>query len=100
MKTIIPDALSQSSANALAAPSHEEIATRAEALWRQRGCPQARDDEIWLEAERQLCNPPCLERDRIALADPRFDFNRKSDDLMSELEDRFPGQTGRETTSL
>jgi len=84
-------------------PSHDEIATRAEALWREKGCPQGCDDELWLEAERQLCRSPDLEgkeRGRIALADPRFDFNRKSDDLMEELKERFPGQTGKETTSL
>ena len=37
---------------------------------------------------------------RIALAHPRFDFDRKSDDLMEELNERFPGKIGRETTSL
>jgi len=34
--------------------SHAEISRRAEELWRQYGCPQGRDEEIWLEAERQL----------------------------------------------
>ena len=34
--------------------SHEEIARRAEELWRQGGCPDGRDDEFWFEAERQL----------------------------------------------
>jgi hypothetical protein len=34
--------------------SHDVIARRAEELWRQYGCPQGRDEEIWLEAERQL----------------------------------------------
>ncbi|MCE0498172.1 MAG: DUF2934 domain-containing protein [Methylacidiphilales bacterium] len=94
---------SVSSAAVVLAPSHDEIATRAEALWREKGCPQGCDDELWLEAERQLCRSPAFEgeeRDRIALADPRFDFNRKSDDLMEELNQRFPGQTGKETTSL
>ena len=94
---------STSSADAVLVPSHDEIATRAEALWREKECPQGRDDELWLEAERQLCCSPAFvgkERDRIALADPRFDFNHKSDDLMEELNERFPGQTGKETTSL
>ncbi|MBC8008765.1 MAG: DUF2934 domain-containing protein [Burkholderiales bacterium] len=43
-------------------PVHDEPATvdlkkvseRARALWRERGCPMGRDEEIWLEAERQL----------------------------------------------
>jgi Protein of unknown function (DUF2934) len=34
--------------------SHQEISRRAEELWRQSGSPQGRDDEIWLEAERQI----------------------------------------------
>jgi hypothetical protein len=35
-------------------PTHEQIATRAHGLWRQRGCPPDRALEIWLEAEAQL----------------------------------------------
>ena len=92
-----------SSVDTVLPPSHKEIATRAEMLWREKGCPHSCDDELWLEAERQLCCSPAFvgkERDRIALADPRFDFNQKSDDLMEELNERFPGQTGKETTSL
>jgi hypothetical protein len=84
-------------------PSHREIATKAESIWRKRGCPPACDEEIWLEAERQLCGRPDAaqrKRDRVALADPRFSFNRDRGDLMGELDNRFPGATGRETTSL
>jgi hypothetical protein len=33
---------------------HEQIAARAEKLWRQRNCPAGSDDAIWLEAESQL----------------------------------------------
>lgn len=35
-------------------PLHEEISRAAEELWRRYGCPSGRDEEIWLEAERQL----------------------------------------------
>lgn len=35
-------------------PPFEQIALHAEMLWRQRGCPQGQDKEIWLEAERRL----------------------------------------------
>ena len=35
-------------------PSHQEIAERARALWNGYGCPSGRDEQIWLEAERQL----------------------------------------------
>ena len=100
LKTTAPDTLSPSPADAGLVSSHEEIATRAEALWRKKGSPQGCDEEIWLEAERQLGADLRLERDRIALADPGFDFNRNSNDLMEELNERFPGQTGKETTSL
>jgi len=37
-----------------AKPSHEQIAVRAELLWKAKGSPDGRDEEIWLEAERQL----------------------------------------------
>lgn len=33
---------------------HEEIARRAEQVWRSRGSPQGQDEAIWLEAEKQL----------------------------------------------
>lgn len=35
-------------------PLHEEIAACARELWRGYGCPVGRDEQIWLEAERQL----------------------------------------------
>ncbi len=85
------------------APTHDEIARRAETLWSQAGCPHGRNVELWLEAEHQLCCGPDFaqaERDRVALADPSFAFNRDPDDLMKELNEEFPDATGKETTSL
>lgn len=35
-------------------PPHEQVALHAELLWRAKGCPEGKDEEIWLEAERQL----------------------------------------------
>ena len=35
-------------------PSYDEIATRARTLYEQSGFPAGRDEEFWLEAERQL----------------------------------------------
>jgi Protein of unknown function (DUF2934) len=35
-------------------PSHEEIATRAYAIWMEQGRPEGKDQENWSEAERQL----------------------------------------------
>jgi hypothetical protein len=34
--------------------AHDEIARRAEQLWRERGQPSGQDEAIWLEAESQL----------------------------------------------
>jgi hypothetical protein len=88
-------------------PSHEEIATRAEALWRERGCPLGYDDELWLEAERhcyQRSNGPLEGENQVALCYPPSRLNLESDnamgDVLEELNYLFPGQTGRETTSL
>jgi len=47
-------------------PSHEEISICAQKIWRDYGRLAGRDDEIWLEAERQLTaksphsSPPTL----------------------------------------
>jgi hypothetical protein len=35
-------------------PSHEAISHHAKEIWLTRGCPEGRDNEIWLEAELQL----------------------------------------------
>lgn len=35
-------------------PTYEQIAARAEEIWRQHGCPSGQDDYNWHEAERQL----------------------------------------------
>jgi hypothetical protein len=35
-------------------PTHADIARRAAEIWENRGRPEGRDEEIWLEAERQL----------------------------------------------
>jgi hypothetical protein len=35
-------------------PTHDEIAVKAHSLWKDRGCPEGIDNEIWLEAEQQL----------------------------------------------
>jgi DUF2934 family protein len=35
-------------------PSHDEISQQARELWFARNSPVGQDEEIWLEAERQL----------------------------------------------
>lgn len=34
--------------------SYEQIAARAEQIWREKGCPAGHDEQNWHEAERQL----------------------------------------------
>jgi Protein of unknown function (DUF2934) len=78
--------------------SKADIATRAEALWRQSGCPEGRDDEFWLEAERQLRrgSGPTGKGMSGVLSDP----DANSESLAEEVDDRFPDDTGKEPTSL
>lgn len=37
--------------------SHDQIAERARAIWQERGQPEGRDLEHWLDAERELREP-------------------------------------------
>lgn len=49
----------------------EQIAALAEELWRERGCPEGSDVDIWLEAERQLRGEPPRRHERDPIpADP------------------------------
>jgi hypothetical protein len=103
MKKNKPVPSPQYSAGPRLRPTHLEIAVEAEVLWRQKGCPHGLDKEIWLEAERQLHHVPRLakdEADMIALDDPLSRLDRKSDDVMGELEELFPSQAGKSETSL
>ncbi len=34
--------------------THQQIAERASAIWKQKGCPAGQDEKNWLEAEAQL----------------------------------------------
>jgi len=37
-----------------ATPSYDQIAQRAQELWKKKGCLPGQDEQNWLEAERQL----------------------------------------------
>jgi hypothetical protein len=83
--------------------THDQISAEAEAIWRLKGSPIGEDNAIWLQAEHGLLCRRQLERDQreqAALADPRFAFNADQDDLMTELNERFPDRTGKEPTAL
>jgi Protein of unknown function (DUF2934) len=102
MKQAQPVPVPPASAIAGSCPSHEAITKRAEALWLQKGRPEGRDEQIWLEAERQLSHPSGSDGRKGGLAPSlplsRLDLN--SDDVMSELGELFPEPSGKETTSL
>jgi hypothetical protein len=103
MKNTTTSSRKRSSSNATVSLSHEEIMTRAEALWREKGCPQGCDDEIWLEAEQHLSRQRHHEPDKrnvISTANPRFKFDEKSDEQIREFDERFSTPAGKETTSL
>ena len=47
--------LSEASPNTIRAlPLHDEIARRAEQIWKGNGCPVGRDEEFWLKAEGEV----------------------------------------------
>ncbi len=72
-------------------PTHDQIAARAQSLWREMGQPESRDEEIWLEAERQLRRTPTARRFERAGPEERMD----------ELDAAYPDpSTSKETTSL
>lgn len=67
-------------------PSRDEIAARAAAIWEQNGRPAGRDEEFWLDAERQLARTGA-------------DFDKEAGN--EELDALFPNQSGGSaTTSL
>lgn len=59
-------------------PTHDDIARKAHALWKDRGCPSGIDDEIWLEAERQLRDEFTNRIQEEAAAESRDEFNLPS----------------------
>jgi hypothetical protein len=69
-------------------------------MW--RGCPESHDEEIWLEAERQLLRPSesAGKFDFAAPPEPLSRLDLNSDEVMAELEELFPASSGKETTSL
>ncbi len=74
-------------------PTHEEVRAGAEVLWRQQGCPEGRNVEIWLEAERQLnrvAEQARMARHSSVSSTPLSRLDPKSDDVMGELEELFP----------
>jgi hypothetical protein len=80
-------------------PTHDEIAARAESLWRQKGCPHGKSVEIWLEAEQELLRKAPARRG-IGFAPPPGEQELPVESVAEEVEERFPDDTGKEPTSL
>jgi len=41
-------------ARTLATPNENQIRIRAREIWEENGCPSGRDEEFWLQAEREF----------------------------------------------
>jgi len=65
--------------------TREEIMSRAQVIWEQRGRPSGQDDEIWLEAERQLGARPLRPG---ALAGSELGANEDAEDA-AKVEERL-----------
>jgi hypothetical protein len=56
-------------------PRHDDIALKAHTLWKDRGCPEGIDCEIWFEAERQVRDEFTRRAQDEAAAESRSEFN-------------------------
>lgn len=84
-------------------PTQEQIAALAHAIWMDRGCPEGRDLDNWLEAERQLrgeVRKP-LAADDIPATDDVLDPDRAVAGRVERALDRVAGTPPpRSPTSL
>ncbi len=72
------------------APSHADISERAYTLWIDSGRPEGKEDELWLQAERELSglNEMVTDRDETLAQKLR------------DAEPNFPPRGDRSATSL
>jgi len=86
------------------AVAHDLIAERAQAIWRERGSPEGRDMEHWLEAERQLYarRGPGVVRDEMEPEPADFspDPDNALKDRVDQTLDRLGQAPQRSATSL
>jgi len=69
------------------AVTQEEIAARAHAIWLEQGCPDGRDVENWLQAERELGGGTAA---APVVDDDSEDVRQDSDGMMrTRLQDRL-----------
>lgn len=79
-------------------PTQTEISQRASMLWENQGRPDGRDQEIWLEAERQLLGvDPLVEgRNNTSMLAVSFDETTAAEKPRSRLE-KQPAASTRKT---
>ena len=72
-------------------PTHSQIATQAQIIWKLRGQPEGQDEDIWLTAEHELRYDRKLNvaatRDRASALGK---LDAKSDAVQKELSELFP----------
>jgi len=74
-------------------PSHSQIATQAQHIWKLRGKPEGQDQDIWLTAEQELRYDRKLTagaKEERASALQHLDA--KSDAVQNELSELFPSK--------
>lgn len=76
---------------------HEEIARRAEQLWRDRNCPAGSDEAIWLEAESEL--QAKAESRPVAGTPSRPYVDEPAKPVRSQTKSRDPAESGAQTRS-
>jgi hypothetical protein len=68
--------------------SHDLIADRAKAIWRERGSPEGRDMEHWLQAEQQLDIRHGRGRVRGAMEQDGADLSPDPDNALKDRVDK------------
>lgn len=68
--------------------TQEQIAALAHELWRERGCPEGSDIDIWLEAERQLNGAPPTQRRHDSIPADMHQLDSDSDPALNPNIDR------------
>ena len=78
--------------------THDEIALRAHRIWENRGRPSGYDDEIWLEAERQLLSEQVVSSSSLGASSSANSVDIDQDALAGRLDD-FGDPGNRSVTS-
>jgi hypothetical protein len=80
-------------------PTHEEIAVRARELWYARNCPTGLDEEIWMEAERQIRAERPIHSSDIRVGTRRDGIDIDNEALADRLDD-YGNPGSRSATSV